>query len=386
MPFGLTNAPATFQHFLNDIFRPFLELFVIIYLDDILVFSSNASDHETHVRKVLQILRDYKLCAKLEKCEFSTSQTEFLGYIVSSSGISMDPSKVSAVMDWPSPKNVKATQSFLGFANFYRRFIQNFSAIVRPLSMLTRKNTPFIWTSVHEQSFQALKKAFSSAPILVHTDPSKPYTLETDASNFAIGAILSQPDAEGNLHPCCFYSRSLNDAESRYDIRDKELLAIKASCTVWRHYLEGATFPITVPTDHESLRYFQTMKSLSPRQARWSLFFSRFNLVFTYRPGSRNGKADALSRRPDYEAGQSRTNASPMFRKNASLKKKFLVPSKLLTQPLVPSRLPSRSLVPPNSPSRLLLQFPILSLSLIPFLFPFLILFLIPFLSLPQLF
>jgi len=162
-----------------------------------------------------------------------------------------------------------------------------------------------------------LKKAFTSAPILVHADPTKPYTLDTDASNLAIGAILSQPDTEGTLHPCCFYSRSLNDAETRYDIRDKELLAIKAACTVWRHYLEGAHHPIMVPTDHESLRYFQTMKSLSSRQARWSLFFSRFNLVFCYRPGSRNGKADALSRRPDLEAVHSHPTASPMFRDEA---------------------------------------------------------------------
>lgn len=143
MPFGLTNAPATFQHFLNDIFRPFLEHFVIIYLDDILIFSENLVDHEVHVRKVLEVLRYHKLCAKLEKCEFSSSQTEFLGYIVSSSGISMDPSKVKAVIDWPAPTNVKAVQSFLGFANFYRRFIENFSAIVRPLSTLTRKDVPF---------------------------------------------------------------------------------------------------------------------------------------------------------------------------------------------------------------------------------------------------
>ena len=317
MPFGLTNAPATFQHFLNDIFRPLLEHFVIIYLDDILVFSEDISEHEFHVRKVLQILRQNKLCAKLEKCEFSTSQTEFLGYIVSSSGISMDPSKVQAVIDWPPPKNVKAVQSFLDFANFYRRFINNFSAIVRSLTNLTRKETPFRWSKEQNEAFTTLKKAFTSAPILVHADPSKPFTLETDASDFALGAILSQHNAEGILHPCCFYSRSLNPAESRYDIRDKELLAIKAACTVWRHYLEGAHHPITVPTDHESLRYFQTMKSLSSRQARWSLFFSRFNLVFCYRPGVRNGKADALSRRPDFQESSSRSNVTPMFNREA---------------------------------------------------------------------
>ena len=313
MPFGLTNAPATFQHFLNDIFRPYLEQFVIIYLDDILIFSNNIVDHELHVRKVFEILRKHKLCAKLEKCEFSTSSTEFLGYIVSSSGISMDPSKVKAVTDWPSPKNVKAVQSFLGFANFYRRFIKNFSAIVRPLSILTRKGIVFKWLSEQEKAFATLKQAFTSAPILVHVDPAKPSTLETDASDFAIGAILSQPDSEGALHPCCFYSRSLNPAETRYDIRDKELLAIKSACTTWRHYLEGAQHPITVPTDHESLRYFQTMKSLSSRQARWSLFFSRFNLVFCYRPGSRNGKADALSRRPDLYESRHQPSPAPMF-------------------------------------------------------------------------
>jgi hypothetical protein len=345
MPFGLTNAPATFQHFLNDIFRPFLEQFVIIYLDDILVFSKNASDHEIHVLKVLQILRDHNLCAKLEKCEFSTFQTEFLGYIVSSSGISMDPSKVKAVTEWPSPKNVKGVQSFLGFANFYRRFIENFSAIVRPLTILTRKGIFFLWQAEQEEAFTTLKKAFTTAPILIHADPSKPYTLETDASNFAIGAILSQPDAEGVLHPCCFFSRSLNPAESRYDIRDKELLAIKASCSAWRHYLEGAPCPITVPTDHESLRYFQTMKSLSSRQARWSLFFSRFNLVFCYRPGSRNGKADALSRRQDLESAQPCVVATPMFRADAFLASAPVPDPAPVPGPVpVPARIPATPL------------------------------------------
>lgn len=318
MPFGLCNAPGTFQHFLNDIFRDHLDDFVVIYLDDILIHSPDPASHQDHVKKVLSILRQHGLCAKLEKCEFATSSTEYLGYIISEDGIAMDQRKVAAVIEWPVPKTKKEVQAFLGFSNYYRRFIKNFSKIARPLTSLTRKSKPFVWSSEAQDAFDTLKEQFTSAPILRHVDLSLPFQVEPDASYFAIGAVLSQRH-DGVLHPVAFLSRALSDAESRYDIRDKELLAIRESFKTWRHFLEGAAHQILVLTDHESLQYFNTMKSLSPRLARWSQFFTRFDFVFTYRPGKRAGKPDALSRRPDHEIGRDKREkdpSQPMFQRS----------------------------------------------------------------------
>ena len=164
MPFGMTNSPATFQHFMNDIFHDMADIFVIVYLDDILVFSDNEAEHEEHVRRVLQRLREHNLHAKLDKCTFHTDTIEYLGFIVSPQGLSMDPAKTQAIRDWPRPRNVKDVQSFLGFANFYRRFIANYSDIVTPMNRLTRKDHPFAWTPECQQSFDSLKEAFATAP------------------------------------------------------------------------------------------------------------------------------------------------------------------------------------------------------------------------------
>ena len=301
MPFGLTNAPATFQAFMNDIFRDLLDVTVIVFLDDIMVFSENPTDHVAHVREVLRRLREYKLYSKLSKCEFHRSTVEFLGFVITPEGVEMDKSKVQTILDWKSPESVKDIQSFLGFANFYRRFIPNFSAVVSPLKKLLRKGVPFEWTAATAAAFAQLKSLFVSDLVLIHPDPTKAFVIETDASNFALGCILSQLHIDGRLRPCAFYSRSLNDHERNYDIHDKELLAIKVAFEQWRHLLEGAVHEITVLTDHRNLEYFKTKaKVLNQRHARWSSFLSRFRFVLTYRPGPRNGKPDALSRRAEY--------------------------------------------------------------------------------------
>ncbi|TPX54605.1 hypothetical protein PhCBS80983_g05852 [Powellomyces hirtus] len=206
MPFGLSNAPGVFQYLMNDIFRDILNVFVVVYLDDILIFSQNPEDHPKHVRAVLSRLRHHGLYAKPEKCEFNHESVEFLGFIISENGIQMDPKKIAAITDWEPPTNVKGIQRFLGFANFYRRFIQGYSKIAAPLTSLTRKELPFKWTAVAQAAFDALKKAFTSAPILVHPDPEKPFFVETDASDFAIGAVLLQPDGQRQLHPVAFHS------------------------------------------------------------------------------------------------------------------------------------------------------------------------------------
>ncbi|KAL0198667.1 hypothetical protein M9458_007207, partial [Cirrhinus mrigala] len=303
MPFGLSNSPSVFQSLINDIFsRDMLNKFVIVYIDDILVYSENQQDHVNHVRAVLQRLIQHQLYAKLSKCEFHLSTVSFLGYIISAEGVTMDDNKVSAVLQWPRPQTLKELQRFLGFANFYRRFIRGFSQVAAPLTSLTRKGTTkLVWTPASEQAFQELKTRFTSAPILRHPDPSKQFVVEVDASNTGLGAVLSQRHGNpAKLYPCAYYSRKLNPAERNYDVGDRELLAMKAALEEWRHWLEGATVPFIILTDHKNLEYLRTARRLNARQARWSLFFSQFHFQVTYRPGSRNGKADGLSRQYDH--------------------------------------------------------------------------------------
>jgi hypothetical protein len=300
MPFGLTNAPASCQRLMNDILHEYLDVFVIVYLDDILIYSRTVAEHPEHVRCVLRKIREAGLLLKPEKCEFSKEEVKFLGYIIGAFGIKMDMAKVDAVTSWPTPTNVKEVQSFLGFANFYRRFIEKYSKISQPLTALTQKDRTFEWTKEAEAAFVELKQKFTEAPILATFDPKKKITLETDASDFAIGACLSQPGDDGKLRPIAYHSRKLSPAELNYDIHDKELLAIIVAVEQWRVYLEGSTYPVQVWTDHKNLIYFTTTKVLNRRQVRWSEMLSAYNLRIEYRKGSDNGRADALSRRTDY--------------------------------------------------------------------------------------
>lgn len=297
MPFGLTNAPAVFQALVNDILRDFLNRFVFVYLDDILIFSSSAEEHVFHVRQVLQRLLENKLFVKAEKCEFHVESVAFLGYIIGSGQVKPDPSKIQAVVEWPQPENRKQLQRFLGFANFYRRFIRNYSSVATPLTKLTSSKLPFVWSPDAEQAFQTLKERFTSAPVLIHPNPALQFIVEVDASDTGVGAVLSQRSpSDQKLHPCAFFSRRLSPAEQNYTIGDRELLAVKMALDEWRHFLEGAELPFLVWTDHKNLSYIQSAKTLNSRQARWALFFGRFNFTLTYRPGSRNTKPDALSR------------------------------------------------------------------------------------------
>ncbi|KAJ8324255.1 hypothetical protein O5D80_8742 [Batrachochytrium dendrobatidis] len=301
MPFGLTNAPATFQHFINDVLRNELDQFAIAYLDDILIYSKSEKEHLDHVRTVLKRLHESQLYCKLEKCEFSKDRISFLGYVISPKGIEMEREKLTAVLDWPQPKSLTDLRSFIGFANFYRRFIDGYSKIAAPLTQLFKKSKVFEWTPDANNAFQMLKNAFVSDPTLVHADTTRPFIIESDASDFAIGCVLSQRDANNQLRPCSFHSRSLSSAERNYSIYEKELLAIREAFDVWRHYLEGAHHAVEVLTDHKNLEYLASARILNQRHARWSEFLSRFNIKIQYRPGSKNGKADALSRRSDYE-------------------------------------------------------------------------------------
>lgn len=297
MPFGLTNAPADFQRYINDVLSPFLDEFCTAYLDDILIYSDTLEEHKLHVEQILRLLSANGLHLKPEKCEFHKHQVQYLGLVISRDGVKMDPKKVEAVREWGTPKNIKDVQAFLGFSNFYRRFIRDYSRVVTPLTRLTRKETPFIWTSECQDAFVSLKTAFTTAPILRHFDPDRHIVLETDASDYVSAGVLSQPDANGVLHPVAFYSKKHSPAECNYEIYDKELMAIVRSFEEWRPELESTATPIQVLTDHRNLEYFMSTKLLNRRQARWSEFLSRFNFKIVYRPGKSGGKPDALTRR-----------------------------------------------------------------------------------------
>ena len=306
MPFGLVNAPASFQAFSHEVLKENLDQFVVVYLDDILIFSKTEEEHSGHVRWVLDQLRKWKLHANLSKCIFHAYELDFLGYILSRKGIAMDPGRIFTVTQWPEPKSHREVQVFLGFANFYRRFIKGFSRIVAPITSLLkggdkgRFRGKFVWTDKAKGAFEALKIAFTSAPMLLHFDPARRIKLETDASDFALSGILSQLVEEtGQWHPIAFWSRKMTPAEINYGVGEKEMLAIVEACKNWRHYLEGANFPVKVLTDHGNLRTFFTTKTLSRREARWWERLSSLDLQLEYRPG-RNNPADGPSRRPDY--------------------------------------------------------------------------------------
>ena len=299
MPFGLTNAPASFQSFINDVLRKYLDTFVIVFLDDILVYTNGTlQEHISQVRLVLQELLANGIHCKAEKCEFHAQKISFLGYIVSTEGISMDPDRVATIAEWPVPQSVHDIRVFLGFANFYRRFIEGYSKITLPITLLLRKARSFKWNPAAQDAFEQLKKAFTSGPILRHFDPMLPIVLHADSSGFALSGILSQPH-DGHLHPVAFWSRKCSAAELNYDIFDREALAIVESMKHWRHYLEGSQHPIQIRTDHKNLETFMTTKILNRRQARWAEFLADYDFVLLPIPGTKN-PADGPSRRPDY--------------------------------------------------------------------------------------
>ena len=268
MPFGLTNAPASWQTFINDILGPFLDDFCTAYIDDILIYSQNMKDHREHVRKVLAKLKEHGIQIDIDKCEFHVTETKYLGLIISGDGIRMDPEKVATIIEWTAPRNVKDVQGFLGFANFYRRFILGFSRIAKPLTRLTQKDTKFQWTRECQKAFDNLKEAFSSAPVLKMFEWDKVCYVECDSSDYVTGGVLSQLDDQGQLRPVAYFSKTHNPAECNYEIYDKELMAIVKAFQEWRPELEGSPHPIQVITDHKNLEYFMTSKQLNRRQAR----------------------------------------------------------------------------------------------------------------------
>ncbi|WVZ71142.1 hypothetical protein U9M48_019762 [Paspalum notatum var. saurae] len=290
MSFGLTNAPAFFMYLMNSVFMNELDKFVVVFIDDILVYSKNEKEHEEHLRIVLSRLREHKLYAKFSKCAFWLKEMAFLGHILSAKGVAVDPSKVEDVMNWKQPQTVIEIWSFLGLAGYYRRFIKNFSKIAKPMTALTQKNAKFAWSSKCEEAFGTLKKLLTSAPVLAQPDITKPFDVYCDASGSGLGCVLMQ---EGRV--IAYASCQLRKHEVNYPTHDLELLAVVYALKKWRHYLLGNTCHIY--TDHKSLKYIFTQLELNISQRRWLELIKYYDLEVHYHPDKANVVADALSRK-----------------------------------------------------------------------------------------
>jgi hypothetical protein len=314
MPFGLQGAPSCFQRMMNHYLRHHLGKFLIVYLDDILVFSETKEEHLQHLRILLEILREKKLYAKGSKCDLFKTSVIFLGFVVQGGQITTDPSKIKAVKNWPLPTTVREVRSFLGLCNFYRKFIQNHATIAKPLTNVLKstefkdkygiafhKKAPVTLNEDERKAFEALKSALISAPCLAIYDPDMPTEVWTDASweNSTTGAVLLQNHGQG-LQPVAFISKVMNSAESRYPVFEQELLALKNALEEWRHYLLPIHFK--AKTDHNGLRFLRTQKHLSERQWRWLGLISEFTFDLEYRPGQNMTVPDSLSRRTMTEA------------------------------------------------------------------------------------
>ncbi|KAG8498747.1 hypothetical protein CXB51_005165 [Gossypium anomalum] len=263
MPFGLTNAPVAFMDLMNCVFQPYLDRFVVIFIDDILVYSETKAKHDEHLRTVLQVLREKELYVKFSKCEFWLREVTFLEYVVSAEGIKVDPHKIEAILEWKSPRSVSEIRSFLGLAGYYRRFVEDFSVMAAPLTKLIRKGVPFVWTEKQQEAFEKLKKVLTEAPVLIQPESGKDFTLKPH---------------EGN-----------------YPTHDLELAAVIFALKIWRHYLYGER--CIIYTDHKSLNYLLTQKELNLRQRRWIELLKDYDCSIEYHPGKANVVADALSRR-----------------------------------------------------------------------------------------
>ena len=290
LPFGLTNAPSTFQRLMNSVFHDFIrEGFVVVYLDDLLVYSKSREQHLEHLTRILTRLREEKLYAKLSKCEFFADELRYLGHVVGRDGIKVDPAKVRTIVDWPTPTGSTHVRQFLGLANYFRKFVPGYSTLAAPLTRLTGK-VPWTWGEAEEHAFQSLKETLSNAPVLALPDSSKPFKVISDASDYGVGAVLLQ---EGR--PVAYFSKKLSNAERNYSTTEKELAGVLYALKEWRCYLLGQTF--TVVTDHRANSFLQTQTLLSPRRARWAEFLQLFDIQWEYAPGSTN-PADPLSRSP----------------------------------------------------------------------------------------
>jgi hypothetical protein len=313
MTFGLCNTPTTFQTFMDTQFADIITTgHVVIYLDDILIFAETLQELTQLTHQVLQKIQDLDLFLRPTKCSFNQTWVEYLGLIISEGEICMDPVKLKAIQEWPLPWMVKDIQKFLGFCNFYRRFVKDYSHIAQPLFNLTKKETPWNWTTECDMAFETLRQTMITSLVLMLLDHEKPFTLITDASDYTIGAILEQRDALGRSHPIAYFSKSLQPAERNYKIHDKELLAIIHALKHFqhyihalkhfRHYIQESPHMTRILSDHANLKYFTTKQTLTHWQAWWALFLNEYNYMIIPTPEKQN-TADSLSRHPDLKEG-----------------------------------------------------------------------------------
>ncbi|KAH0655105.1 hypothetical protein KY285_029987 [Solanum tuberosum] len=291
MPFGLTNAPSTFQATMNEIFRPYLRRYVLVFFDDILIYSPTWTDHLEHLVSVLQLLRQYQLVAKRSKCLFGQESVDYLGHIISSQGLSVDPGKVESIQQWAPPRTVKEVRSFLGLAGYYRRFIHHYASIASSITDLLKKEV-FRWTPEAQIAFETLKTKLGSTPVLALPDFNQEFQVETDASGKGIGAILSQKG-----HPIAYFSQKLNAMMQRASTYHREMFAITQAVSKWRQYLLGRRF--TILTDQQSLKNLTNQTIQTPEQQKWLTKLVGYDFHIIYRPGKQNSTADALSRNSD---------------------------------------------------------------------------------------
>ena len=289
MPFGLSNAPSTFMRLMNDVLRPFASKFLVVYFEDILVYSRSLAEHQDHLRAVCAKLQEEQLYANVTKCSFLKKSVAYLGFVISAAGIAVDPAKTTAIRDWPTPQSIFDIRSFHGLAQFYRRFVRNFSSLASPLTGLFWQ-AQFEWSPIAERAFLQLKIALTTTPVLRLPYFSKLFDVATDASSTGIGAVLSQ-----DSHPVSYFSEKLNDAKGRYFNYDRELFVVVQALKFWRHYLLYRDF--TLYSDHDALRFLHSQKKLSARHGRWTEFLQEYTFSLRHRPGLDNKVVNALSRR-----------------------------------------------------------------------------------------
>ncbi|GJW21472.1 putative mitochondrial protein [Tanacetum coccineum] len=288
MPFGLTNAPSTVQSLMNQVFKPFLRKFVLVFFDDILIYSTSVEEHLSQVRAILLTMRENSLYAKQSKYVFGTAQVEYLGHVISDQGVAIDPAKIAAMEYWPIPTTLKQLRGFIGLTGYYRRFIKNYAVVAQPLTSLLKKNA-FQWTEQATQSFQALKRAMINASVLKLPNFDEPFVVETDASGIGIGAVLQQGG-----HPMAYLSKTLAPKHHALSAYEKELLAVIMALDRLRGYLLDRHFQIK--TDHFSLKYFLDQRITTPFQSKWLPKLLGYDYEILYKKGKENQAADALSR------------------------------------------------------------------------------------------
>jgi hypothetical protein len=299
MCFGLKNAPAEFARYMTDNLYEFINDFVAIYFDDIVIFSKDLESHWRHVRTVLERMRKKKINFKLKKCVFAQKEVPYLGHIINGLTTRMQEEKLKAILEWPTPERTKDIEEFRGLTGYYRQYIDKFSDRMEALNEKIRTRT-FSWGEREEKAFKDIKDQYEKNQILILFDYEKQIWVHAGASNYAIGSVISQLDDKGRMRPVLFYSRKLLPAEMNYSTPDKELLAIVQTLKKYRHYLQGTKYPVIVKSDHQNLRTFTTTKTLNARQARWAEELSAYDFVIEHIKGKENTVADALSRRPDY--------------------------------------------------------------------------------------